>query len=138
MIKQMFTVVFLSLSFVTAEEIAKCYPQCRTGFICNQEGVCVSECNPPCPSEYICSNGDCIKNYDTQKILSQSNNPYGKEGVKIGVWGTLHIAGLAMVIAGTDETTKGAGAVISIFAIPFIAGGIVETVKAYKWESAHK
>lgn len=40
---------------------AKCFPTCRSGFVCSPQGQCVSACNPACSSDQTCSDlGECI------------------------------------------------------------------------------
>gem|GEM_PF-3430275 len=39
----------------------KCFPTCRSGFVCSPLGQCVSACNPACSAEQSCSEqGECI------------------------------------------------------------------------------
>lgn len=40
---------------------SRCFPTCRSGFICSPQGQCVSACNPACSSDQRCSDlGECI------------------------------------------------------------------------------
>lgn len=39
----------------------KCFPTCRSGFVCSPQGQCVSACNPACNADQSCSEqGECI------------------------------------------------------------------------------
>lgn len=113
-----------------------CYPPCRAGFICFK-GEYVSECNPPCPSGTICKGNDCIPVDNQMKINSPLKNPYERKGFKIGIWGAIHVVGIGLASAGDSEETKSVGAIMAIFAIPFVIGGIVETVRYTNWEQEH-
>jgi hypothetical protein len=44
----------------TASADATCFPACRTGYLCNAQGQCVSACNPPCDAQQACERGECI------------------------------------------------------------------------------
>ena len=44
--------------FAGADE-DRCFPKCRKGFVCGNEGKCVSECNPSCASGEVCRGGEC-------------------------------------------------------------------------------
>jgi hypothetical protein len=63
-----FGVVFATLGFVfallfpsvaRAQDAERCFPKCRSGFVCSAEAKCVSECNPPCASGEACRAGQC-------------------------------------------------------------------------------
>jgi hypothetical protein len=52
--------VLLATSRASASD-TKCFPTCRSGFVCSPQGQCVSACNPPCSSDQSCSEqGECI------------------------------------------------------------------------------
>jgi hypothetical protein len=38
---------------------AACFPACRSGFVCDPAGRCVSACNPPCDAGERCEAGEC-------------------------------------------------------------------------------
>ena len=43
-----------------SDEGAKCFPKCRSGYLCH-EGKCISMCNPPCGSDEKCTlEGECV------------------------------------------------------------------------------
>ncbi|HVY25012.1 MAG TPA: hypothetical protein VHB79_00620 [Polyangiaceae bacterium] len=44
----------LALGGTALAEGPECFPECRTGYIC-QQGSCVSACNPPCGSNERCT-----------------------------------------------------------------------------------